>query len=392
MIEWQPYAALLVAELTRAGVLPTRWCSAFEQVPRHVFVPEFYTADDERVSGADPAQRERWLTAVYSDTSLTTQIMTAPGTDLSWPTSSSTRPSLMARMLDLLNVADGHRVLEIGTGTGYNAALLSHRLGDAQVSSVDIDPGLVETARARLADLGYRPHLSAGDGAAGVAEQAPYDRIIATCGVPQIPPAWITQLTAGGLIVADVRGELASSLVVARKSTAHAVTGRFLTSSGHFMWMRAKADNPLRNGGGFGAVFDFTDPATDTTTIPLAAFDDEDFRFVLQFAVPGLGPVGHTIRDGGDGIFLVAEDDSCWVEISPDNGDRSTVRYGGPRLLWPDIADTWHRWNDYGRPARSRFGLTAHDDGRQRTWLDDQDQCWQESGISGHGEDQLWRS
>lgn len=251
----------------------------------------------------------------------------------------------MARMLALLDVADGHRVLEIGTGTGYHAALLSHRLGDTGVTSVDIDPALVGTARDRLAGLGYRPQLTAGDGAAGVAGQAPYNRIIATCGVPEIPPAWITQLTAGGLIVADVRSEVASSLVVARKSTPHSVTGRFLGHSGHFMWMRARVDNPLRTGGASGAVYDFTDPATDTTNIPLAAFDDEDFRFVLQLAVPRLRPVGHTIRDGRDGIFLVTDDTPAWVEISPDTGRGSTVRYGGPRPLWPGIAAAWQSWN-----------------------------------------------
>lgn len=119
-------------------------------------------------------------------------------------------------------------------------------------------------------------------------------------------------------------------------------------------------------------MFDFTDPQTDTTRIPLPAFDDEDFRFVLQFAVPGLGPVGHTIRDGQPGIFLVTEDDASWVEISPDTGGGSTVRYGGPRLLWPDVADTWHWWTDHGRPDRSRYGLTAHDDGRHYIWLDDE--------------------
>jgi protein-L-isoaspartate O-methyltransferase len=361
-------------------VLASDWRRAFEEVPRHLFVPEFFIVDDERVSANDPAQHDRWLAAVYSDASLTTQIMAAPGTDLMWPTSSSTRPSLMARMLGLLDVADRQRVLEIGTGTGYNAALLSHRLGDANVTSIDIDPALVETARGRLADLGYRPHLSAGDGAEGVAEQTPYDRIIATCGVPAVPPAWIVQLTTGGLIVADVRGELGSSLVVARKSTPHSVTGRFLTSSGHFMWMRAKADNPLRNGGGFGAVYDFTDPETDTTSIPRAAFDDEDFRFILQLTVPRLGPIGHAIRDGREGIFLVTDDDMSWVEISPDTGSRSTVRYGGPRPLWPDIADTWHRWNDFGRPERSRFGLTAYDDGRQQAWLDHEDRPIRRSG------------
>jgi protein-L-isoaspartate O-methyltransferase len=63
----------------------------------------------------------------------------------------------MIRMLEALDVHSGHRVLEIGTGTGYNAALLSHRLGDTQVFSVDIDADLVELASQRLARTGYHP-------------------------------------------------------------------------------------------------------------------------------------------------------------------------------------------------------------------------------------------
>ena len=99
--------------------------------------------------------------------------------------------------------------------------------------------------------------------------------------------------------------------------------------------VRAKADNPFRDGGGFGAVYDFTDPQTDTTRIPLTAFDDEDFRFAMQLAVPRLGPIGNTIRDGREGIFLVTEDDASWVEISPDTGNGSTVLYGGPACSGP---------------------------------------------------------
>lgn len=356
MREWRGHAARLAVEVAAGG----RWRAAFEEVPRHVFVPEFFGDDGERVDAADRPE------TVYADTSLVTQVRAAPGTGLTWPTSSSTRPSLMARMLELLEVEDGHRVLEIGTGTGYNAALLCHRLGDACVTSVDIDPELVEAARARLAGLGHRPHLTAGDGARGVAERAPYDRIIATCAVPAVPPAWIRQLRTGGLLVADVRGELASSLVVARKDTAHSVTGRFLDRPGHFMWLRPEAGSPLRHGGAFGGVLDFTDPATDTTGMPLAAFDDPDFCVILQLAVPGLGPVGHTLRDGRAGIFLTSEEDMSWIEIDAEGA----VEFGGPRPLWPDVAAGWSRWTGLGRPVRSRLGVTAHDDGHVDLWVD----------------------
>ncbi len=132
--------------------------------------------------------------------------MTAVGQPLLVSTSSSTMPSLMARMLEALDVQDGHRVLEIGTGTGYNAALLCHRLGSGKVVSIDVDPTLVAVARDHLAGLDYHPILVVGDGAAGVARHGPYDRIIATAAVPEIPVPWIEQLTPGGKILANLRG------------------------------------------------------------------------------------------------------------------------------------------------------------------------------------------
>ncbi|WP_045741108.1 methyltransferase domain-containing protein [Actinoplanes rectilineatus] len=366
MTEWRGHAAALAADLVRAGALTPDWRAAFEQVPRHLLVPRFFDDDGEIVSGDDRDGRGRWLAAVYSDVALTTQIEDSPGTGPAWPTSSSTRPSLMARMLDLLAIAGGERVLEIGTGTGYNAALLSHRLGADRVTSVDVDSGLVDTARRRLAALKIFPHLYAEDGVHGSPGRAPYDRVIATCGVSAIPAAWIRQLSLGGVIVADVRGGISSSLVVARKTTGHAVTGRFTAEAGHFMWMRSHA---MRDGGG---TFDFDGPHTGTTGIPLADFGRDDFRFVLQLAIPDLAAIGGTVRDGRDGVFLVAGDRS-WAEVGLPAGGRSAVAFGGPRAWWPDVADAWEWWNARGRPGIARFGFTARDDGRHTFWVDEED-------------------
>jgi len=158
------------------------------------------------------------LGAVYSDTTLITKVMPVPLSRALRPstgtiyTSSSTVPSLVVEMLEELDVADGHRVLEIGTGTGYNAALLCARLGSAQVTSVDIDPELVDLARERLAANGHTPTLAAVDGQAGYPQGAPYDRIISTCAVPAIPDAWLQQSTPGAVILTDVRGSLAGTL------------------------------------------------------------------------------------------------------------------------------------------------------------------------------------
>lgn len=105
------------------------------------------------------------LDLVYSPTTLVTTLADR-GTHQE-SASSSTKPDLVVRMLEILDIRDGHKVLDIGTGAGYNTALLAHRLGDHHVYSVDIDEGLVEGARLRLDALGVRPALVTADGAGG---------------------------------------------------------------------------------------------------------------------------------------------------------------------------------------------------------------------------------
>ncbi|MGH3602222.1 MAG: methyltransferase domain-containing protein, partial [Pseudonocardiaceae bacterium] len=158
MTGWTVLAAALADELTTAGKLHSpQWQAAVRAVPRHELVPVHYTMDPHTGAwtSADTADD---LPRVYSNTAL----FVLPG-----GLSSTSMPGLMTRMLEALDIHDGHRVLEIGTGTGYNAALLCHRLGDEHVFSVDIENKLVDLARQRLARLGYRPILVATDGVHG---------------------------------------------------------------------------------------------------------------------------------------------------------------------------------------------------------------------------------
>ena len=122
------------------------------------------------------------------------------------PVSASTRPALMAIMLEELRLAAGHRVLEIGTGSGYNAALIAHIVGDSgSVVTIDVDPDLVDRAGASLARAGFADvTVVCGDGADGVPVHAPYDRIIVTAGVWDLAPQWLAQLRRDGRIVAPV--------------------------------------------------------------------------------------------------------------------------------------------------------------------------------------------
>jgi protein-L-isoaspartate O-methyltransferase len=165
-----------------------------------------------------------WLEAVYQNAPLVTALATT--TDGHQVTvSSSTKPGLMIRMLETLDIREGHRVLEIGTGTGYNAGLLSHRLGATQVFSVDIGTDLVTTARERLSALGRTPTLAAAD---GLPQHGPYDRIIATCSVPAIPWAWAEQLHPGALLLVDLKPAIHAGNLVLLKRYADRLEGRFL--------------------------------------------------------------------------------------------------------------------------------------------------------------------
>jgi len=173
--------ARLVDELRASGrVTSASVEAAFRAVPRHVFLPEL-----------DPVSQ------AYQDEAFV--IKTDEG---GLPVSSSSQPAIMAIMLEQLGVAAGQRVLEIGTGTGYNAALMSRLVGpDGLVVTVDIDPDLADRARAHLVAAGYPDVIViCGDGGFGARELAPYDRIIVTAGASDLAPEWLEQLGPGGRI------------------------------------------------------------------------------------------------------------------------------------------------------------------------------------------------
>jgi protein-L-isoaspartate O-methyltransferase len=284
-------------------------------------------------------------------------------------------PSLMARMLEVLGVGDGMRVLEVGTGTGYNAALLSHRIGDHAVFSIDIDPQLVDKAARRLAQLGYEPTLVAGDGAAGIAEHGPYDRIIATAAVPEIPVAWIDQLRPGGKLLANLRGDLSGgTLCLLTKQADDEVLGPILSIGGHFMWLRPDPDDPHRPHEHMPSARRGTASRTTTTvaptTVPVA---DDGFRFLLQLQLHGV--TSASVHEQRDAVIATTADGSRAEAFSrPESDGAYPIVQSGPRRIWDTIEATHRLWADLGRPAPERFGVVANRT-TQFVWLDD-DESW----------------
>lgn len=153
--------------------------AAFRAVPRHHFLPDVP------------------LEHVYSDEAIPTKFQDGQSI------SSSSQPAIMAIMLEQLDLQPGYRVLEIGAGTGYNAALIAHLVGDSgSVTTIDLDEDTAVAARAHLAAAGFdRVKVVCADGMKGYAPDAPYDRIILTVGGWDIAPQWLEQLQDDGRIL-----------------------------------------------------------------------------------------------------------------------------------------------------------------------------------------------
>ena len=181
MTDPEALRASLVATLRTKGAIQTpAVADAFAAVPRHLFVPD--------VSVEDAYQNRVIPTKRLDDGEIV---------------SSSSQPEIMAVMLEQLDVRPGHRVLEIGAGTGYNAALLTHLVGPTgSVTAVDLDEDIVAAARAHLTAAGVSGvRVVCADGWAGMPDGAPYDRIILTVGAHDIAPTWRGQLAPRGRLV-----------------------------------------------------------------------------------------------------------------------------------------------------------------------------------------------
>jgi protein-L-isoaspartate(D-aspartate) O-methyltransferase len=185
--EWARMRAGLVESLRADGITDPRVLAALGRVPRHEFVP--------------PADRAR----AYDDRALPI----GRGQTIS-------QPYVVALMTQLLELHGSERVLEVGTGSGYQAAVLA--LVAREVYTIEIDAVLAAAAEQRLRALGYdNVHVRVGDGFFGWQEAAPFDDVIVTAAAPRIPQPLVTQLKSGGRLVMPLGDEQHQTLVRARK-------------------------------------------------------------------------------------------------------------------------------------------------------------------------------
>lgn len=361
----------LVAELEYAGTLPAEYCPAFLAAAREWFIPDrFWYQDsdnDDDIAIDRNSDPEAWLSTVYSDRALVTQF--DDGATI-WPdvghrpSSSASMPSVVAGMLRVLDVHAGQSVLEVGTGTGWNAALLKNIVGtQGHVTTVEVDAGMAALARERLDTARCtRVEMRVADAAEGLAGDRQYDRIIATAGVHvgQLPYSWVEHTKPGGVIVAPMRADMAPGplvrFVVDDDGTAcgHAVSWLQVA----FMEMRSHRVSSAEL-----ASLRWDDATADVSSTDLAPWVPllaDDHRWPIAVALPSCRyDAWERTDDRPFGIAWLHDPQSAsWASVVPGDDERFVVRQSGPRRLWDAAEHAYRWWQERGEPPLSEWAWT----------------------------------
>lgn len=355
--------------------VPAEWAEAMGVVPRHAFLPGRLWLRDGH-GGYTPCDRDaepaRWWEAAYSDAPLVTQLRVDEG-GFQEPTSSASAPGTVVRMLEYANIRDDHRVLEVGTGTGYHAALLSHRLGEQQVASIEVDEQLAAQARANLAACGYVPTVVTGDGSRGWLDDAPYDRIICTCSVRDIPTAWMEQTRPGARIVTPWSTSWITYGTLTLTRHDDGASGQFAPHGAYMVMRGQRADADLHED-----VYrpEHRPDETHTSVSPWdVAGSDYDAQLAVGLRVSDVWHSWDTQPEDDDAqvrLWLANDDATSWAAVDYD-GQQSTrfrVLQHGPRRLWDEIETAHQQWTQAGRPSIEQHRLDITADGAAQLHTD----------------------
>lgn len=361
-MDWKPYAEKLAP---RASHPTSRWREALATTPRHVFVPRWWELDDsaEVFTLRDgPSAEQAWLKTVYDPyTTCVTKVGTLhadhaePGDHpRGLPTSSSTLPALVIKMYRHGQLYQGADILDVGTGSGYGAALLCRRFGDRRVTTVDVDPYLTEAASERMNTTGLHPTVAAIDATGPV--PGTYDRIVSMVSVRPIPASWLAALRPDGRLVATITNT--SLIVTANKidrSHGDTIDGEPLVAVGRverdwvgFMGARSGADYPLGLDHMFAAVRDLDGEHISRGRYPvLDVRDSGELDSILEITVPGIDRRYEESHDGRRTAWLLHRDGS-WAHATAIGDEPPLVHQSGPRRLWDSLDDLRHYWLTHG--------------------------------------------
>ncbi|MEU4234836.1 HAD family hydrolase [Nonomuraea sp. NPDC026600] len=373
-VDWRPRARRLAGHATAPG---SRWRAAIEATPRHLMVPRWWERHDGRWVCIDgPSDPKAWLEAAYSDRSLVTQVgsyhadHTPPGVRVGGsPTSSSTEPGLMVQMLRHASIPAHERceVLEVGTGSGYGAAIACHLIGDGRLTSIDVDPYLVKAAEERLTRIGHLPRLTVAD--ATMPLDGEWDRIVATVSLCPIPPSLLAALRTGGRLVTTITNT--SLILTAEKQDDGSAIGRIERDTAMFMRTRdyppadpallkrarARRGEDVRHGG-----------------YPVMELVEAwEVRSMLEILAPGIEHhyAETSTEESEHRMAVMTHPDGSWARAE-QSGDQITIHQGGPRRLWNYLDEVRDMWLRHGRLPLYGAQALIHPDGsirlRRGTW------------------------
>lgn len=338
------------------------WSEVLARVPRERFIPDRIWRHERGHPGNDlfPVDRESdpeaWAAIVAGDGPVTTQVDNGrpdedgTGRDV---TSSCSDRRVVAEMLQVLDPKPGDRVLEIGTGTGWNAALLAAY--GAVVTSVEIDEAIADRARMLLGDSAT---VITGDGTHGWAADAPYDSVIATAGTASVPPAWVEQTRPGGRLVVPLTNDWQPPGIAVLERTAHGAVGR-LAGPAAFMALRGQAVSRVR-------AQDDTTATVETSTTKLHPYHlvgDRAAATAIGQRVTGITWVWREREDGGHLWMYGAE--GSWACLDTTVGLPHEVEQAGPRRLFDEVADAYRWWKHAGKPGVDAWVVVIDGDGQR---------------------------
>lgn len=343
-MDWRPYAQRLAAGITHPL---SRWRPAVERTPRHLFVPRCWELTERGWELRDgPAAPEKWLQTAYADTSLVTRIgarhadrAAAADPPAGRPTSSATKPSLVVQMLRHGMITDDSHLLIFGTGSGYSTALACARLGEKQVSSVDVDDYLVAAARERLAAAGLNPGLTQMDATRQVPGEA--DRIVSMVAVRPVPAAWLAALPTGGRLVTTLTNM--PVIITADKTRDGGAEGRVEWDRAGFMAARLGTDYPPGLKTRLDAAWHKEGEQVSTGRYPVLDVREAwDVWAMLELTIPG---IEHAFTTGPDRrrTAVMAHPDGSWARATATWTDPPQVHQGGPQRLW-DMLERIRNW------------------------------------------------
>ncbi|NUU24051.1 MAG: methyltransferase domain-containing protein [Streptomycetaceae bacterium] len=279
-------------------------------------------------------------------------------------TCSSSQPSVVKRMLDALEPRDGGRVLDVGTGTGWVAALLKDRVGArGSVVSIEVDAGLAEATRHNLAVAGVDVQVVTGDAFEEGGVDGLFDAVHVGCGMRVIPQWWIDRTRSGGMIVMPWGTDFHPyDRLLPLRVDRHSATGRLGTGLS-FMKMRAQADAWRRAVGPEGWFDNTVRWEADADGADVTAAVAGCGELVLGLLLPGVVKVvTGPDADGDRTAYLYGHDSAAALGFGGGHG--VSVAEFGPRALGDAFLTALRWWLDHGCPDPMGFGLTVDRRGR----------------------------